>query len=113
MASSSGDLLERMGPAELIGLVRDLLGEVGRLRAANEALQGEVARLKSENQTLKDEIARLKHLPPRPPLKPSGMEGERRRRIGHCWRKRGAADKNCPLLQLPLRPAPQSEPAVR
>ena len=25
---------------------------------------------------------------------------------------RGAADKNCPLLQLPLRPAPQSEPAV-
>ena len=74
MASSSGDSLERMGPAELIGLVRDLLGEVGRLRAANEALQGEVARLKSENQTLKDEIARLKHLPPRPPLKPSGME---------------------------------------
>ena len=74
MASSSGDLLERMGPAELIGLVRDLLGEVGRLRAANEALQGEAARLKSENQTLKDEIARLKHLPPRPPLKPSGME---------------------------------------
>jgi hypothetical protein len=63
-----------MGPAELIGLVRELLGEVGRLRAANEALQGEVARLKSENQTLKDEIARLKHLPPRPPLKPSGME---------------------------------------
>jgi hypothetical protein len=74
MASSSGDSLERMGPAELIGLVRDLLGEVGRLRAANEALQGEVARLKSENQTLKDEIARLKHLPPRPPVKPSGME---------------------------------------
>ena len=63
-----------MGPAELIGLVRDLIGEVGRLRAANEALQGEVARLKSENRTLKDEIARLKHLPPRPPLKPSGME---------------------------------------
>ena len=50
------------------------LGEVGRLWAANEALQGELARLKSENQTLKDEIARLKHLPPRPPLKPSGME---------------------------------------
>jgi hypothetical protein len=63
-----------MGPAELIGLVRDLLGEVERLRAANEALQGAVARLKSENQTLNDEIARLKHLPPRPPVKPSGME---------------------------------------
>ena len=62
-----------MGPAELIGLVRDLLGEVGRLRAANEALQGEAARLKSENQTLKDEIAR-RASPPRPPLKPSGME---------------------------------------
>ena len=25
---------------------------------------------------------------------------------------RGAADKNCPLSQLALRPAPQSEPAV-
>ena len=74
MACSSGDSLERMGPAELVGLVRDLLSEVGRVRAANEALQGEVARLKSENQTLKDEIARLKHLPPRPPVKPSGIE---------------------------------------
>ena len=33
-----------------------------------------MAGLRVENQTLKDEIARLKHLPPRPPHKPSGME---------------------------------------
>src|SRR5271165_3303989 len=93
MASSSGDSLERMGPAELIGLVRDLLGEVGRLRAANEALQGEVARLKSENQTLKDEIARLKHLPPRPPLKPSGMEKATDRPEGGAQRDEDGASK--------------------
>ncbi len=44
------------------------------LRALVGTLLAEVARLKAENQALKDEIARLKGLPPRPPLKPSGME---------------------------------------
>ena len=34
----------------------------------------EVLRLRAENVTLKEEIARLKGLPPRPKLKPSGME---------------------------------------
>ena len=61
-------------PAELIGLVRRLVGEVARLRAEVERLNGEAAGLRVENRTLKDEIARLKHLPPRPPMKPSGME---------------------------------------
>ena len=74
MSPGSIDSLERMTPTELIGLVRRLLGEVERLRAENEKLSAAVAGLRVENQTLKDEIARLKHLPPRPPHKPSGME---------------------------------------
>jgi Transposase IS66 family len=37
-------------------------------------LRAEVAALRAENAALKDEIRRLKGLPPRPPLKPSGME---------------------------------------
>ena len=61
-------------PAELIGLVRRLIGEVTRLREENEKLSAALAAQRVENQILKDEIARLKHLPPRPPHKPSGME---------------------------------------
>ena len=63
-----------MTPTELVGLVRRLLCEVERLRAENEKLSAALAGFRVENQTLKDEIARLKHLPPRPPHKPSGME---------------------------------------
>ena len=74
MSPDPNDSLERMTPAELIGLVRGLLGEVERLQAQNEKLSAAVAGQRVENQTLKDEIARLKHLPPRPPNKPSGME---------------------------------------
>ncbi len=53
-------LLEGLSLAEL----RDLVG----------TLVGEVQRLQAENQALRDEVARLKGLPPRPPLRPSGME---------------------------------------
>src|SRR5271167_2057076 len=60
MTPGSIDSLERMTPAELIGLVRRLLGEVERLRGENEKLSQAVARLRVNNQTLKDEIARLK-----------------------------------------------------
>jgi Transposase IS66 family len=74
MSPGSIDSLERMTPPELVGLVRRLLGEVERLRAENEKLSAALAGQRVENQTLKDEIARLKHLPPRPPQKPSGME---------------------------------------
>ncbi len=63
-----------MTPTELIGLVRNLIAEVGRLRGENEKLSEALAKQRVENQALKDEVARLKHLPPRPPLKPSGME---------------------------------------
>ena len=68
------DSLEGLGSAELVGLVRGLLGEVERLRQENEKLIAAVSALKAENQTLKDEVRRLKGLPPRPPFKPSGME---------------------------------------
>ncbi len=74
MSSFPADLLERMSAAELIGVVRDLIGEVGRLRSENEKLSQTVSALRVENQGLKDEVARLKHLPPRPPHQPSGME---------------------------------------
>src|ERR687894_132513 len=56
--------LEALSPAELHGLVGELIAEVDRLRA--------------ENRALRDEVARLKGLPPRPPppppSRPSGME---------------------------------------
>src|SRR6202140_5892598 len=74
MATGLPDSLERLAPADLIGVVRDLIGEVGRLRAENEKLSGALRKLKVEHQAVKDELARLKNLPPRPPQKPSGMD---------------------------------------
>jgi hypothetical protein len=74
MASGIPDSLERLTHADLIGVVRELIGEVGRLRAENEKLGSAFAALKTEHQAVKDELARLKNLPPRPPQKPSGMD---------------------------------------
>src|SRR5271166_3304886 len=74
MSPGPSDLLERMTQAELIDLVRRLIGEVERLQAEVERRDGVEAGQRAEIQTLKDEIARLKGLPPRPPQKPSGME---------------------------------------
>jgi transposase IS66 family protein len=74
MTTRIPDSLERLTQAELIGVVRELIGEVGRLRAENEKLSGTLTRLKVEHQAVKDELARLKNLPPRPPQKPSGMD---------------------------------------
>ncbi len=68
------DSLESLERAELIGLVRRLLGEVEQLGKANEKLNATVTGLRLENQQLKDEIRRLKRLPPRPPFAPSGMD---------------------------------------
>ena len=74
MSASSNDSLEGLGGTELVGLVRRLIGEVERLREENEKLNAALAAARLENQQLKDEIRRLKGLPPRPPMKPSGME---------------------------------------
>ena len=74
MTTRIPDSLERLTQAELIGVVRELIGEVGRLRAENDKLSGAFTELKAEHQAVKDELARLKNLPPRPPQKPSGMD---------------------------------------
>ncbi|MFZ2652443.1 MAG: transposase [Burkholderiaceae bacterium] len=74
MAPPDTDSLERLTQAELIGVVRGLIGEVTRVRTENAKLAGALEKLKVEHQAVKDELARLKHLPPRPPQKPSGME---------------------------------------
>jgi hypothetical protein len=74
MTSGTIDSLEGLGATELVGLVRRLLGEVERLRDENEKLGAALAAARLEIQQLKDEIRRLKGLPPRPPVKPSGME---------------------------------------
>src|SRR3974377_385532 len=74
MALPPPDSLERLTHADLIGVVRDLIGEVTRLRAEHEKLGGALAKLRGEHQGVKDELARLKGLPPRPPVKPSGMD---------------------------------------
>jgi len=55
-------------------VVRELIGEVGRLRAENERLSGALTKRKTEREAVKDELARLKDLSPRPPQKPSGMD---------------------------------------
>src|SRR5258708_32398000 len=68
------DSLDRLSQADLIGVVSELIGEVGRLRAENEKLSGALTKLKTEHQAMRDELARLKNLPPRPPQKPSGMD---------------------------------------
>jgi Transposase IS66 family len=68
------DSLERLTHSDLIGVVRDLIGEVTRLRGENEKLIDALTKLRLEHQAVKDELARLKHLPPRPPIKPSGMD---------------------------------------
>ena len=47
---------------------------IGELRSLVESLLAEVTRLRAENAALREEVARLKGLPPRPKLKPSGME---------------------------------------
>ncbi len=66
--------LEEFSFAELRAVVGALVAEIGALRSSTEAQQATISVLRAENQALRDEVARLKGLPPRPPLRPSGME---------------------------------------
>src|SRR6201998_55401 len=74
MAPDLPDSLERLSHSDLIGAMRDLVGEFTRLRRNHEELIGAMAKLRIEHQAIKHELARYKKLPPRPPQKPSGME---------------------------------------
>ena len=74
MSPDLPDSLERLSHFDLIGAMRDLVGEFTRLREKHEELIGAMAKLRIEHQAIKDELARYKKLPPRPPQKPSGME---------------------------------------
>src|SRR5579863_2628310 len=74
MTARVPDSLEQLTHTDLIGVVRELIGEVGRLRAENEKISGALTKLRVEHQAVRDELARLKNLPPRPPQKPSGMD---------------------------------------
>jgi hypothetical protein len=67
MSSPDSASLETLSLAELRALVGTLVAKVAAFGAENAAL-------KADNQALRDEVARLKGLPPRPPLRPSGME---------------------------------------
>jgi hypothetical protein len=87
--------LEALSLAELRGLVGVLLAEVRRLQSANailqdkvEAQQARITILQTENQALRDEVARLKGLPPRPTIRPSGMEKATEPAVGAKGKKR-------------------------
>jgi hypothetical protein len=51
------DSLECLTHADLIGVVRDLIGEATRMRAENEKLGGALAKLRGEHRAVKDELA--------------------------------------------------------
>ena len=106
MATGIPNWLDRLTQADLIGVVRELIGEVGRLRAENEKLSGALTKLKTEHQAIKDELARLKNLPPRPPQKPSGMDKATDRggssfRPSFRWRRRAVGAGSRPSARQP------------
>ena len=74
MTGSPPDFAKPLSQKALRQLVADLAGKIDRLEQEVERLSLDNSNLRLDNQALKDEIARLKHLPPRPPFKPSGME---------------------------------------
>jgi hypothetical protein len=102
-------LLEALSLAELRDLVGVLVAEIEALRVGAEAQQATIAALRAENQALRDEVARLKGLPPRPPLRPSGMEkatepGAVGKAMKRSRRRRGAKrDRDAVTVERVLR----------
>ena len=89
--------------ATLARQVRELQADVALLRAENQDVGDQLTTkslendaLRAQNQQLRDEIARLKNLPPRPPLRPSGMEKATRQPEGNDagGARRGRGPKN-------------------
>src|SRR4030095_7493565 len=74
MTGSPPDFAKPLSQKALRQLVAELAGKIDRLEQEVERLRLDNSNLRLDNQALKDEIARLKHLPPRPPFTPSGME---------------------------------------
>lgn len=91
MSLPEPDQIERLTIGELRSLVESLMAEMVRLREDNSALR-------AENAALKEEIARLKGLPPRPKLKPSGMEKASAQPSGQPKRKRRRGPKRDRLV---------------
>ena len=74
MPGLSIDSFEGFSPTELVGLLRRALSELEQERAEKAELKSAFLEQRREIEQLKDEVRRLKNLPPRPPIKPSGME---------------------------------------
>jgi hypothetical protein len=74
MSDLPADSFEGLGLTELVGLLRRAVSQLKRERAEKAELQAALLEQRREIERLKDEIRRLKNLPPRPPIKPSGME---------------------------------------
>lgn len=74
MSELTADSFESLGLTELVGLLRRAVSELERERAEKTELKAALLEQRREIEQLKDEIRRLKKLPPRPPVKPSGME---------------------------------------
>ena len=67
------------------GIISELLDETSELRRVNEQMVNTLAFNKEVIQQLKDEIARLKGQKPKPDIRPSNLEGPKRKPN---WRKR-------------------------
>src|SRR5215204_2477364 len=102
--TSPGGSNKPLSQKALRELVSDLAGKIDRLEQEVEQLRLENSNLRRDNQALKAEIARLKHLPPRPPFKPSGMEkATQPRPAGPGWRPGRGAKRDRVTGEVTLR----------
>ncbi|WP_114945316.1 IS66 family transposase [Microvirga calopogonii] len=111
MTGPRSDVAKPLSQKALRLLVSDLAGKIERLEEEVERLRLDNSNLHASNQALKDEIARLKHLPPRPPFKPSGMEKATQPRPAGPGRRPGRGAKRDRVtreITLPVEAPPGS-----